>query len=219
MTGTAGLMARIASICESAASGDLEARISPVPGDEGWKDVCFAINDLLDMVDSYVRESQAVLECCGRGEYHRPVLVRGLRGAYRGAAAVINQAALRMQENAVRLAETEEWTRSQLLQEVSRSAQSIAASCEQLMAGSNEISVKLSESAALADKAVSQTKTASETAEMLTANAGNIGSVVKLINEIAAQTNLLALNAAIEAARAGEQGKGFAVVAHEVKAG
>ncbi len=59
-------------------------------------------------------------------------------------------------------------------------------------------------------------KTAMSLAD-LSQRSEEIGSIVKVISNIAAQSNLLALNASIQAAQAGEAGQGFAVVAEEMR--
>ena len=78
-------------------------------------------------------------------------------------------------------------------------------------------SMKVSESANMAQNLGVVVGTLQERMGQLTGSISSITHLIQLIREIAEQTNLLALNASIEAARAGEQGRGFSVVANEVK--
>ena len=114
---------------------------------------------------------------------------------------------------------------------LSQGATQQAASIQELSATISEISKKVNDNAHNANQAKKDSDLALDSlgvsnnsmSEMVTAmndisnKAGEIGKIIKTIDDIAFQTNILALNAAVEAARAGEAGKGFAVVADEVR--
>lgn len=116
-------------------------------------------------------------------------------------------------------------------QALSQGATEQASSVEELAATINEISNHITDNADSAKSASERSEHVKEQAgessmrmqEMLSAmqdisnKSGEIGKIIKTIEDIAFQTNILALNAAVEAARAGTAGKGFAVVADEVR--
>ncbi|HEX3991448.1 MAG TPA: methyl-accepting chemotaxis protein, partial [Acetobacteraceae bacterium] len=130
--------------------------------------------------------------------------------AMRKTANDMTEAARRTRETAARTAEN-----------ANNSAQNlgaVAAAAEEMSASIHEISEQVSRATQAAHTAVELASATDAKVGGMAAAVERVGTVVRLISDIAGQTNLLALNATIEAARAGEAGRGFAVVAGEVKA-
>ncbi len=208
----AGLILKLTQVCERAAAGDLEARVTGVDPSGDFGRLSRAINHLLDMSDAFVREAAAAMENCSHDRFHRPILQRGLHGAYQQSAQIINRAGVKMRESSEQISFA-----ARLADETAVSVSTVAAACEELNSTSSEISKRAGDSATLSREAVAVVSEAERAVEQLSEAGRKVNSIVALINKIAGQTNLLALNATIEAARAGEAGRGFAVVATEVK--
>jgi len=190
-----------AEVCERAARGELEPRVLHVelPPESDLARLLFGLNHLLDMVDAYVRESQAALQAAGRKAYYRHVMPQGLLGAFGQASATLNSALVEMEHGAAALDKSE--------------SERVQASHE-LDTFIGEVSSTLSSHAQRVEAELAHSASA---VQQLDSQSGSIGTVLEDIQRIARLTNLLALNASIEAARAGEAGRGFAVVASEVK--
>lgn len=206
------ILKMIADTCDRAATGDLEARITPAPEDKQLYRVVKSINAMLDLADSFVRETAAAMQHCSDGQFHRPILLRGLKGAYRQSALIINRAGVRMKENSASLKMVET-----MAQENTSSVNTVAAACEELNATAGQIASETKNTSALTREAVTQAGEAQKVVNGLNEAFREIQEVVSVIQEVAKKTNLLALNATIEASRAGEQGTRFGVVANEIK--
>ncbi|WP_433297256.1 methyl-accepting chemotaxis protein [Actinoplanes sp. CA-030573] len=207
------VLAGITEVCRRAAAGDLEARLPPIGDSATAEDCRHALNNLLDMSDAFVREAGAASAAAADGRFHRRILTRGLRGAFRGAAEQISASIEAMSRSADRLAEANA-ARVALADELEHAVLRVS---EQVATAATEMGASANGLADFARAAVTEAERGLETVTSLRSAADQILSAVDLINQVAKQTRLLALNATIEAARAGEAGLGFGVVAGEVK--
>lgn len=202
----------ITTACRQAAQGDLEARIIGLSDDPVYGTMVTAINSMLDMADSFVRETGAAMSCFSQEEFHRPILLRGMKGAYRSSSVIINKAGMRMKNSSEALSLV-----ADLATENTMAVNTVASACEELNATGSQISSQTAEALHLSETSLHHGQDAMKKMEILESAFRQIDNIVALIINISEKTNLLALNATIEATRAGEHGARFAIISKEVK--
>ncbi len=215
-------LAKVASLADAVALGDLDQRVNVTTNDE--------IKDLVETVNrmtANLRATAAVADKVADGDLTvetKPLsdkdtlgialerMVDRLRGVVSDAISASENVSAGSQEL------------SSASEQVSQGATEQASSAEEASASMEEMASNIKQNA---DNAAQTEKIARQSAQDAEASGDavnravdamqTIAEKIAIVQEIARQTDLLALNAAVEAARAGEHGRGFAVVASEVR--
>ncbi|MBI4031976.1 MAG: hypothetical protein HY370_09900, partial [Proteobacteria bacterium] len=78
------------SVCDAIEKGNFNARYVGIKEKGDLGSLLWAINEMTDSMDAYVRESMACMEYVSRNRYFRHIIEDGMRGSFLNAARTIN---------------------------------------------------------------------------------------------------------------------------------
>ena len=176
------------AVCRAAAEGNLEERITDIRETGELGELYFALNDVIDRTESFVREAATSIEYVSDKKFFRTISEKGMVGSYKKASAIINRST-RATGDWVKtftdVADEFESNMSQVIETVSTSAETLHTTAGDMGHAAKSASEQSTVVAAAAEQASANVQTVAAAAEELTSSIGEINRQVVQSNKMA----------------------------------
>jgi methyl-accepting chemotaxis protein len=204
---------RMASeVCQQATKGNLEARVLGRRDGGDLGKLQASVNNLLDIVDAFVREASASMEYASHGKSFRKVLTRGLPGSFRSAATVINAGTDALADKVRKIARMAQGfgaSMNGVAMTLAAASTELQSDAEAMAAAAEESSERSTAVAAASEEASTNVQTVASAAEELSA------SIAEISRQVTRSTSSTT-QAVEEAKRTNAQIKGLAEAAQRI---
>lgn len=180
-------------VVERVTAGDFEARITGISAEGDLGDLLYAINDLIDRADAYVRESQACLEHVSNNEYYRKIIETSMEGAFLNASETVNAALGAMQNKVTsfnKVTDEFEITVGDVAATLSSAAEQLNSAAVSMENVSSDTNIKATTVAAAAEEASTNVQTVASASEQLSASIGEISQQISQAAKIASNSSI-----------------------------
>ena len=183
---SADLITRMRQVCDAAAKGDLEQRITGIEEGGELSELAWNINALLDIVNSYTRETAAGMSAASEGKFFRKIILRGLPGEFRRSSEVINNASAIMAQQTdeiaaqrarqLEMANSFEDVMGTVIQEVADAVDIMQSDAENMMKMATDTSQRSTAVSAATEEAATNVQAVATAAEELTATINEVSA-------------------------------------------
>lgn len=164
------VLEKAAEITRAVAHGDFESRITHIKEKGPVGEMLWAINELIDRSDAFVRESHQTMLCVGKNQYHRRIITTGLMGTFKLAAEAINNIVKGMENRVVNfkhVSSTFETEIAGVLEAVASASTELEGTAKTMQATATVTTNKTGSVSQAVEEASGNTQTAAAAAEQL----------------------------------------------------
>lgn len=185
-------------ICEQLSNGDFEARITNIREDSALCEIQWAINELVDRTDAFMREAAASMDNVAHQKYYRRVLDKDMSGAFKRTASIINSCTHSFAKRSVEF----ETVVQQFENDIGSVARLVHETSDSLQQSANKLSGNAEDTALQVDKVTNAAVSASSSVETVSSSAKEMSTSIQEIGKQVQQSKTNA-NTASEMANSG----------------